>query len=230
MSQYTEFVQNLKFNVKKRIEIEQVIKEKETKLSELENELVDMLEALGIISTISDETTTAVLDYITGIINKALAEIFPYDTRRIFLRKDLYKEQYTHINVILEDGAGHQRSLTLQSGTGLRQIVSFLFVLSLIEIRKGRPILLMDELLSGLHPSAKCIIEEIIKIFAEEGFQFVMVEYGLDKLGKIYLVEKPKDGASVTPLGDDNYNGEIFKFNKPEEFLESALQEEFIDE
>ena len=102
-----------------------------------------------------------------------------------------------------------------------KYLTFFLFVLSLIEIRKGRRLLMMDELLSGLHPEAKAIVVRIMTIFAEEGFQFVMVEYGVNELGKIYLVEKPDSTAKVTAL-DGEYNNEVFVFNRP---LENMTEE-----
>jgi predicted ATPase len=163
------------------------------------------------------------LNYITSVINRALTELFPNDTRRIYLEKTLYHNQHPHVNVVLETSDGKQRDLATQSGNGLRQVISFLFVLSLIEIRKGRRLLIMDEVLNGLHPEAKKIIKRIMEIFSEEGFQFIMVEYGMDDIGRLYLVEKPDTKATVTPL-DGVYNNEVFMFNRPtEENTEEAV-------
>lgn len=194
------------------------------KLSDMNEQYAVMLEAQQLLATVSDNNTTAVLDYITGIINKALSELFPYDTRHIFLEKKLIRGEHAHIVVKLTNGEGVVRDLQLQTGTGLRQIISFLFVLSLIEVRKGRRILLMDELFSGLHPEAKSIVTDIIEIFAEEGFQFVMVEYGANDIGKIYMVEKPDDTAKVTPLESDKYNDEVFVFHRPIEEIDRSIQ------
>lgn len=195
-------------------------------LSKLNNQYAVFLEAQKLLSVVSDSNTTAVLDYITGIINKALAELFPYDTRRVFLEKKMFNGQYAHIVVKLVNSEGKERDLALQSGTGLRQVISFLFVVSLIEIRKVRRILLMDELLSGLHSHAKRIILEIIKIFAEEGFQFVIVEYEVNNFGKMYIAEKPEQTSTLTPL-DGAYHDEIFVFNRPVEEVDKGI---FVDE
>ncbi|MBR4315034.1 MAG: hypothetical protein IKP66_09015, partial [Lachnospiraceae bacterium] len=86
---------------------------------------------------------------------------------------------------------------------------------------------LMDEILSGLHPEAKRIVMDIVKIFADEGFQFVMVEYGTDDVGKLYLVEKPGAVATVTPLGEDTYHNQVFVFNRPPEDVDLSI---FVDE
>lgn len=192
------------------------------KLGNMNNQYVVMMEAQQLLATVSDANTTAVLDYITGIINKTLGELFPHDSRRIFLEKTMHNGQHAHINIKLTGSGGKTRDLTLQSGTGIRQVISFLFVLSLIEIRKGRRLLLADELLSGLHPEAKRITMDIVQIFAEEGFQFAFVEYGVNDVGRVYLVEKPNKIATVTPL-DGVYNNEVFVFNRPPEDVDLSI-------
>ena len=140
-----------------------------------------MLEAQQLLATVSNNNTNAVLDYITGVINKALSELFPYDTRRIYLEKSLHAGQKAHIRVKVETADGSERDLTLQSGTGLRQII-----------------------------------------------QFVMVEYGVNNVGKIYLVEKPDKTSTVTPL-DGDYDNQIFVFNKPEVEFDRSITEEDDD-
>lgn len=223
MSQYSQYIQRLRFEIEQRdSNIQKAEKIQET-IADLEKKYVDMLEAQQLLSTISEENSNKVLSYITSIINRALSELFPHDTRRVYLEKTLHANQHAHINVVLETSDGRKRDLTIQSGTGLRQVISFLFVLSLIEIRKGRRLLMMDELLSGLHPEAKSVVKRIMTIFAEEGFQFVMVEYGANDLGKIYLVEKPDNEAKVTAL-DGEYNNEVFVFNRPLEDMTEEVE------
>lgn len=228
MSQFTNEIVIIEQNYKQAQDIKANIDVLTTKLNDMNIQYVNMIEAQQLITTVSDSNTTAVLDYITGIINKTLGELFPHDSRRIYLEKSMYQGQHAHINIKLTGTNGKTRDLTLQSGTGLRQVISFLFVLSLIEIRKGRRLLIMDELLSGLHPVAKDVITDVIKIFAEEGFQFAMVEYGVDTLGKVYLVEKPNTVATVTPM-DGVYHNEVFVFNRPPEEVDLSIKEE-VDE
>lgn len=225
MSKYTNTILSLESKYNQVEEIKKEIDNLVAKLEDMNNMYVVMLEAQQLLTTVSDENTRLVLDYITGIINKALGELFPHDSRRIYLEKTMYKGQHAHINIKLTGTNGVTRDLQLQSGTGLRQTISFLFVLSLVEIRKGRRILLADELLNGVHPVAKRIIFDIIKIFAEEGFQFAFVEYGVDDVGKIYLVEKPNETATVSPL-DGIYNNEIFVFNRPPEDVDLSIHVE----
>lgn len=229
MSQFTNEILIIEQNYKQAQDIKANIDVLTTKLSDMNTQYVNMIEAQQLLTTVSDSNTTAVLDYITGIINKTLGELFPHDSRRIYLEKSMYQGQHAHINIKLTGTNGKTRDLTLQSGTGLRQVISFLFVLSLIEIRKGRRLLIADELLSGLHPEAKRIVTDIISIFASEGFQFAFVEYGVNDLGKVYLVEKPGAVATVTPM-DGVYNNEVFVFNRPPEEVDLSLHVEEADE
>ena len=229
MSQFTNEIVIIEQNYKQAQDIKANIDVLTTKLNDMNIQYVNMIEAQQLLTTVSDSNTTAVLDYITGIINKTLGELFPHDSRRIYLEKSMYQGQHAHINIKLTGTNGKIRDLTLQSGTGLRQVISFLFVLSLIEIRKGRRLLIADELLSGLHPEAKRIVTDIISIFADEGFQFAFVEYGVNNLGKVYLVEKPGAVATVTPM-DGVYNNEVFVFNRPPEEVDLSLHVEEADE
>ena len=225
MSQFTHDITVIEQKYLQAQDIKDKIDVLTTKLSDMNTRYVNMLEAQQLLTTVSDANTTAVLDYITGVINKTLGELFPHDSRRIYLEKTMFQGQHAHINIKLTGTNGKVRDLTLQSGTGLRQVISFLFVISLIEIRKGRRLLIADELLSGLHPEAKRVVTDIIQIFAEEGFQFAFVEYGVNNLGKIYLVEKPNDVATVTPM-DGEYNNEVFVFNRPPEEVDLTIRVE----
>ena len=225
MSCYTRDITILEQQHLQAIAIKAKVDALVAKLGDMNTQYANMLEAQQLLTTVSDENTATVLDYITGIINKTLGELFPHDSRRIFLKKTMYQGQHAHITVQLTGTNGKVRDFTLQSGTGLRQVVSFLFVLCLIEIRKGRRLLLADELLNGLHPVAKKLVCNILEIFADEGFQFIFVEYGVNSLGRIYLVEKPGEIATITPM-DGKYNDEVFVFNRPVEDLEPGVFEE----
>lgn len=165
-------------------------------------EFVDMLDAQKLLATVSDDNTEKTLSFITGMVNKVLAEIFKSDIPRISLTKKLYGGSRPHINVELIDGSGNTLDMGIQSGVGLTQVVSFMYAICLIEIRKGRRLLIMDERLNGLHKEAKRILAEVIRIFSEGGFQFIFVEYGLNGLGKMYNVEKRGDSSLFRAMDD----------------------------
>lgn len=200
----------------------------EAKLSEQlyqsQLELVNMLDAQKLLSTVSDDNTEKTLSFITGMVNKVLAEIFKSDIPRITLTKKLYAGSRPHVLVELINGSGNTLDMSIQSGVGLTQVVSFMYAICLIEIRKGRRLLIMDERLNGLHKEAKRILAEVIKIFAEGGFQFIFVEYGLNKLGKMYNVEKRGDSSIIRAIDvDEDYTDETV-------FLDGAVDLSLVDE
>lgn len=226
---YTESLIRLKKDLEDKKRYENILSKKESELLRTQKEYVNLLNAQKLLSTVSDDNTEATLQFITGVINKTLSEIFKGDTRRVYLNKKLFAGSKPHIVVELENGRGERLDMSIQSGTGLRQIVSVLYVICLIEIRKGRRLLILDERLSGLHKEAKRILSEILKIFAEGGFQFIFVEYSLNNLGKIYNVEKPGNEARVYPLdsGMEYHDDEVFMFTDVDL---SVLDKDYTDE
>ena len=183
---------------KLRIQLEEIEKELEEKGKTLE----DMIRAATLLGNVADENTQRVLTKITGVINSSLAEMFKQDKRKISIKQIMYRNVYPHFVVELETEEGIKRTFK-QSGTGLAQVISFLFTICLIDARKGRKIMVMDELLNGLHPDAKIIIKNLIKVLSGK-FQFVIVEYGVD-IGKQYEVVKTNAVADVIP-----YQGEAY--------------------
>lgn len=164
----------------------------------------DLIDAQKLLNAVSEENTVRTLDHITGVINNALTQIFHGKGRQVSLEKTLWKGRYAHLEVVLKTSSGAVRSLDLQTGSGVNEVISFLFTVCLIAVRGGRRLLLMDELLSGVHPTAKQVIAQLMGVFADEGFQFLMVEYGLDSLdatdedfGRLYLVT-PEEGTPVS--------------------------------
>lgn len=225
---YSEALARLNRDLKDKQKLEKRIAEKKEELKKAQQDYVNLLNAQKLLSTVSDDNTESTLLFVSGVINKALAEIFKGDTRRIFLSRKLYGGSKPHIVVELENGKGERLDMSIQSGTGLRQIVSVLFVICLIEVRKGRRLLILDERLSGLHSEAKRILSEIIKIFSEGGFQFIFVEYSLNTLGKLYNVEKPGNEAKVYALDGVEYsNDDVFLFSDVDL---SLLDNDYIEE
>lgn len=186
---------------------------------------VQMLNAQKILSTVADKNTDQILKFITGMINKVLSEVFPDDIYQVKMQRKLFGGAKPHVNIELVDGKGHVLDMAVQCGTGLNQIVSFMYVICLIEIRKARRLIILDERLNGLHKTAKKFMSHIIEIFVNGGFQFIFVEYALNDLQKIYNVEKKGDVSKLIPIDGEYDDTWIFS----EEADLSVLDEDYTE-
>lgn len=185
--------------ISRKADLEKRFRKLEDQLLAEQTDYVRMLNAQKLLSTLADDNTNEVLGYVTSIINKGLMEIFPKEGFKVALKPTLFAQSKPHIELEIVDGTGYKLDIATQNGDGIKQIISFLYVVCLIEIRKGRRLVILDERLNGLHLEAKKCIEKMMEIFAKGGFQFVMVEYG-SHLGKIYNVERRNYTSVILPV------------------------------
>lgn len=175
------------------------------------NEASEIYEKIGVyeganklLNAVSDKTLGAMLDTVTSAVNNVLAEMFRNsgDTYEIHLVKGLYAGRIAHMKLELMQNS-NPRDLSLQSGDGIKQVISFLFITLLISVSGGRRLIIMDEVLNGLSPeAAEGAVAALFKTFAKNGFQFIMVDQGrynpgssIDDITEYVTIVK-KDGAS----------------------------------
>lgn len=213
------FVTEQETLLKSKEEVKQKLENINIEIQEKAQQLDEMIRAAAILGTVADEHTQFFLRRITDTINDALGGIFKDDKRRVYITQIMYHNSHPHFILELETEDGIKRSFK-QSGTGLGQIVSFLFTVCLILARKGRKIIVMDELLNGLHPDAKEIIKYVIYTMQEKNnVQFVIVEYGMD-IGKQYQVVKNSSIARVSEYENGTYYRDMF--TEEEESVEES--------
>jgi hypothetical protein len=235
---YSNLLSGLEKSLKDKTQLEELIRTTSLDLAKKQQDYVNLIDAQKVLSTVSDDNIEASLDFITGVINKALSEIFANTTRRVYITKKLYGNSKPHIILNLENGQGDSLDMAIQTGNGLCQVVSVLYMICLIEIRKGRRLVILDERLSGLHKEAKRILAEIIKIFTEGGFQFIFVEYSLNNIGKTYNIELVGDTAKAFPWdSEEDYSDDVvYKFSDvdtsvvDEGYIEIDEEEDLIGE
>lgn len=176
------------------------------KQCEDDNALFDRyIKACVLMGTVANDTVKVTLDKITTIINKALAVIFPCNSRRVAIQSSMYRGIYPHYDAVLY-ADGKERDFD-QSGSGLGEIVGLLFSICLIDISGGRKVLIMDEILNGLHPRAKYILRDLMLAFSKE-FKFILVEYGLD-VGTQYEVVNNGGTSTVNLLDTGTYYADL---------------------
>lgn len=207
---YASLLGVLKNTLKNKRTLERDVLKMNEDLLNQQSLYVQMLNAQKILSTVSDENTNQVLNFITGMVNKVLSEIFSHDMYTISMKRKLFAGSKPHILIELMDADGNVLDSSVQAGTGVSQIISFMYVICLIEIRKGRRLLILDERLNGLHLEAKRFMSEIINIFVEGGFQFIFIEYSLNNIGKIYNVEKRGGESKLVPVDGEYDDSCIF--------------------
>lgn len=200
---YSSSIGVVKANIDNRRKIENRVRTLQKSLIEKQTLYVRMINAQKILSTVSDDNTRTTLDFVTSMVNKVLLELFPKEPYTIKLDNKLHAGTKPHIVMELHDHEGNVLDVFTQSGDGIKQVICFMYVVCLIEIRKGRRLVILDERLNGLHKSAKRCIASIMNILAKGGFQFIFVEYGLNDFGKIYNVERKMDistGSMISEL------------------------------
>lgn len=182
---------------RQKLQLLESIKNIEHEVQELQKELELYIRACNMLGTVADGVTHETLENITMVINRALTILFPNNARSVRIVKKMYRKVYTHFIVELVTETGSVRSFKV-SGSGLSQVISFLFLVCLVDARGGRKLIVMDEILNGLHPSAKGVIYDIIMALNKR-FQFVIIEYGLD-IGKQYVLQNVSGNVTVNAL------------------------------
>lgn len=229
---YSDTIGKVKSDIENRKRVEDRVRVLQKDLFEKQSLYMRMLNAQKILSTVSDDNTRATLDFVTGMVNKVLLELFPKEPYTIRLENKLHAGSKPHIVMELLDRDGHVLDVSTQSGDGIKQVICFMYAICLIEIRKGRRLVILDERLNGLHKTAKKCIASIMEILSKGGFQFIFVEYGLNGFGKIYNVERKEDMmgdgmiSELRAVENDDYDDELVFVDAVDM---DALEEEYVE-
>lgn len=162
-------------------------------------------DAIKILKTISDKSIKDSYEFIAYTVNQVLVRVFG-DDRRIKLHEYIHAGQFPQLEIELYTENGVMRSLKMDSGHGLMQVVSIMCILSLIVITNSRRLLVIDEVISGLDERTREIISDIMWNFTKIGFQFITNEHGfIPKGAKVYVIDKENGTGYVKETYIEQY-------------------------
>lgn len=188
-----------------RIKYRQALLDKfsETKdyIVRLQEEHKTTLEAIRLITLSTDKLVETTLGGITGVINRSLKVLFPEESFEVSIKPAVRNNSPNFLVKLIKNG--NEASEFKHSGTGLSQIVSFLFAITLIDLRRERKIFVCDEIFSGMHPDAKEVVKKLILSLSNR-FQFIIIEYGMDVGQEYELTYDPEIENTVVKKYDKN--------------------------
>ena len=164
-------------NIKRRMvqDYEDDNKVLNAKVKFVEQEIVDIKKCIAILQQISDDRNEQGRKYIEDLINSALASVFPDRDYSIYI------DEYTHgtrkhMKVYLSEG-NIIRDLKYSHGTGVKQIISFIFNVALIVFRNSSRVLFLDETLASIHESKALVMSDLlVSLMEKNNFQFFIID------------------------------------------------------
>ena len=133
------------------------------------------------------ETSRTLLDYrakkrvqdsnqITGTVTAIANLVFPeYDYT--YVLDSRVSRGYTYTDLLFKDSQGRKFVPRHSNGNGLQQLISFGSVATITALSDITPTLWLDECLSSISPDKAPVAGEILKRYADYGFQMILIEH-----------------------------------------------------
>lgn len=192
---------------------------------------------------VQEQTGVEVREFVTDVINKAIQNLFPKENLRISIVANDEKPAktrarktssapamvYKRLDLEIAGADGEPMNVAIQVGSGLQDLISFLYRVALISVSSGRKLLVSDELLHGLAVDRFKDIVGILDLFTEEGFQFIIIEHGLDPSlwgGNARVLETVRsNGCSSLVDVTEEYAGGNMVLEELRESVEDAMKQ-----
>jgi len=192
---------------------------------------------------VQEQTGVEVREFVTDVINKAIQNLFPKENLRISIVANDEKPTktrarktsstpamvYKRLDLEVAGADGEPMNVAIQVGSGLQDLISFLYRVALISVSSGRKLLVSDELLHGLAVDRFKDIVGILDLFTEEGFQFIIIEHGLDPSlwgGNARVLETVRsNGCSSLVDVTGEYSGGNRVLEELKESVENAVKQ-----
>lgn len=163
--------------------------------------------ALKVFQKVSDERNKTAKDALETVINWALSKVFTDQSYEIKIEElpDARSGKIMEVYLI-DTNTGKVRSLKLQTGTALVQIISFLMMLTVIKFADASKVLILDEVFSGLEDKeAVLMFSDILTSLAKnDGFQIIIVEQNS-------LISENQDFKRINVALEDYDDGLVIK-------------------
>lgn len=161
--------------------IQEVVEKYENNITAMEDEVQLCEQSSKLFKSISDDRNKVAKEKIEQVLNYALSEIPLEQSYRAELVEVSSKRSGKELTVVLTDiDTGYTRGLRNQTGTWVKQLVSFILNMIVIKFSGKSLILVLDEVFSGIEDEKMIqTFGKILTSLAEnENFQIFMVEHG----------------------------------------------------
>jgi len=168
------------------------------KQDKIQKEIELIKKCIFVLQKISDDRNMKSRKDMQELIDSALSSIFP--DREYSVVIDEYSHgTRKHMKILLSDG-GVTRELKLSHGTGVKQIISFLFNISLLAFKGSSRVMLLDETLASISDNKAIIVSDmLVSLKNKNNFQFLIIDHN-DNLWE-------NEEVTVVKLKFDNEKG-----------------------
>lgn len=187
MSSSKQLLQNRIQELRSRIAISENEKDRYDKLSAYVREGEHLISELEVDSYKLSSTSKFLSKYridkrvmdsnqITNTITSIVNLLFPEYDYEYFLGGKLNGD-YAHTELLFRDSKGYEYVPAISNGNGVQQTASTACVTVVMALSDVTPTLLLDEQLKSISPDKAPFMGEVLKQFAEYGFQILMIEH-----------------------------------------------------
>lgn len=164
----------------------------DTDIGKLEELEIQYGKATEVFKTIADDRNEEAKAALEDVLSWALGNIELEQRYEAYIEEMESKRSGKEMTIVLRDlDTGRERKLKNQTGTAISQIVSFLMNMIAIKFSGASRILVIDEVLSGLHDvgTVRMFGEIMVALAKNEDFQIILVEHERE-LGNVEGIER----------------------------------------
>lgn len=203
----------IKLNKEKRIDLENKINELTEILSKLESDMLKTDKASKLLKKLKIDKRDQDSNAITKALDSIIGQLFPNENLSFRIKSKL-KGNHTYSKLDYYKGnSTTPRLIKYCSGHGLRQVVSFTTVYTLLALSDNTPTIILDECFRSISPAESELVSQVLNHLTELGFQLILIEHNehifkhLDKYGTYKLEKVFSKDTEYTTIKDYTVGG-----------------------